>query len=623
MNMGYVYILTNKSYRYGWLRRKLLKIGQTSKNPEDRAKELSSTGVPTPFEVVYYLQSDQYEEIEKEMHRRLGVFRSNKDREFFKYPVKKAIKLLDKLGKEYAPVQLPRIIEEEPVKPGLGINKLLVEPIKVSGNDYPVKLGMNGKPYYSSDNGFHEAVNARGMPAAIRSHVTIIIDNEELEIRASHEHLESQIDKLYSDVEQLEIDKEEVEKTVVAKQENIAEKQQALSELKAIDDLELTIREKIEESNSQQVKLVELEAELKKFPPDDGTSKHRQLRLYPVFGIFCVILSLALYFFYVSALDKGFFSSIDLENTDMTSYASLNELFDSTAFFRAIRKVNLWLLLFPIFPLGLALVIHPFWTSAIKQWESGKKFFTFLCVFIALLFVGLTLIFDSILALQISKKIHEAKVIMGLTTGEWTINPIAPLTWDLNIVLVLFCGFFVSVLLSVLFHFTLEMWKEARTQSADDRNSIVKEKTRLEVEIKNSEDEIARLSENLERSIQEMEGYPDTVLIKSQITGLDNDIRNLENQVESDKKRVGSIQSDIVQMKNSISELQERKNKRLIDLVKLRAQIDEFLVGWNRFLVVLFPENNDADEAIEKAREIAYEIFDKHFQSGGTRWESK
>ena len=239
MNMGYVYILTNRSYRYGWLRRKLLKIGQTSKNPEDRAKELSSTSVPTPFEVTYYIQSDQYEEIEKEMHRRLGVFRSNKGREFFKYPVRKAIKLLDKLGKEYAPVQLPRITEKESVRPSSGVDKFLIDPIKVSGNDYPVKLGINGNPYYSSDNGFHEAVNAHGMAAAIRPHVTIIIDNEELEIRASHEHLESQIDKLDSDVEQLEIDKEEVEKTVVTKQENIAEKQQALSELKAIDDLRI------------------------------------------------------------------------------------------------------------------------------------------------------------------------------------------------------------------------------------------------------------------------------------------------------------------------------------------------------------------------------------------------
>ena len=618
--MGYVYILTNKSYRYGWLQRRLLKIGSTQKSPYDRAQELNSTGVPTPFEVVHYLQSDQYEELEKEMHKRLNVYRSNKDREFFKYPIKKTIKLLNKLGREFSPVELPRIIEEAPVKPSSEVNKLLIYPLKVSGNDFPVKLGTNSKPYYSADNGFHEAVNVRGITTAIRPHVTIIIDNEELEIRDSHEHLESQIDKLCGDVDQLEIEKEEVEGTVVTNQKTIAEKKQSLSELKAIDELELTIEEKIEESNSQQVKLAELEAELKKLPPDDGASKHRQLRLYRVFGVFCVILSLALYFFYVSALDKGFFSNIDLESTDMTSYASLNELFDSTAFSRAIQKANFWLILFPIFPLCLALVIHPFWTSAIKQWGSGKKFFAFPYVFIALVFVGLTLVFDSVLALQISKKIHETKVIIGLATGEWAINPIDPLTWDLNIVLVLFCGFFVSVLLSVLFHFTLEMWKEARIQSADDRNSIVTELTRLEAEIKNSENDITRFSENLQRVKQEMEVPSDTVLIKSQITRLENDIQNLGDQVEADKKHIGNIQSEIVQMENLISELRERKNKRLIDLVKLRAQIDEFLVGWNKYLAA---EDNEAEDAIEKAREIAYEIFDKHFQSGGTRWESK
>ena len=423
-----------------------------------------------------------------------------------------------------------------------------------------------------------------------------------------------------NDVDQLKIDKEETDRTVVANQRDIAEKQQSLSELEVINELEIIITEKIEEHGNQQVNLAELESELEKFPPDDGTSKHRQVRLYPVFGVFCVILSLALYFFYVSALDKGFFTNIDLERTDMTQYASLNELFDPAAFFRAIQKANLWLILFPVAFLGLALVIHPFWTSAVKQWGSGNKLAAVLYMFMELVFVGLTFVFDSILGLQISKKIHEAKVIMGLVTGEWLINAIDPLTWDLNIVLVLFCGFFVSVLLSVLFHFTLEMWKEARTQRVDDRNSIVTEITRLEVEIKNSENEIDRITENLKIAKEQMEVSPDTVLIRSQITALENEVRNLEAQLQENKKRVGSIQADIVQRENLIRDLHEQKNKRLIDLVKLRAQIDEFLVGWNKFLAA---EDNEDEDAIEKAREITYEIFDKHFQSGGTRWESR
>ena len=48
-NQGYVYILSNISMPG------LLKIGMTRLDPTKRVKELSSsTGVPTPFNLVYY-----------------------------------------------------------------------------------------------------------------------------------------------------------------------------------------------------------------------------------------------------------------------------------------------------------------------------------------------------------------------------------------------------------------------------------------------------------------------------------------------------------------------------------------------------------------------------------------
>ncbi|MCG9127653.1 hypothetical protein JT359_08655 [Candidatus Poribacteria bacterium] len=309
----------------------------------------------------------------------------------------------------------------------------------------------------------------------------------------------------------------------------------------------------------------------------------------------------------------------------MTSYASLNELFDSTAFMRAINKGNIWLLLFPVFPLGLALVIHPIWNSVVKHWEVKNKFAASLSAFGIVIFLILTLVFDSILALQISKKIHESKIIMGLDTVKWTINPIDPLTWDLNIVLVLFCGFFVSVLLSILFHFTLEMWKETRTQNVDDRNTIVRERDRLEAEIRNAKDDIERLSNQLNKAQENIVDLPDLVLITAQIASLKNEAINFENQVEVEKKKIATIQTDIIEKDQQIKDLKERKNKRLIDLVKLRAQIDEFLVGWNKFLAAEgnSTEGNSAENSIDKARENAYEIFDRHFQQGGLRWENK
>ena len=48
MNIGYIYIMINPSYP------NLVKIGKTSRSPEERAAELSQTsGVPTPFYVAY------------------------------------------------------------------------------------------------------------------------------------------------------------------------------------------------------------------------------------------------------------------------------------------------------------------------------------------------------------------------------------------------------------------------------------------------------------------------------------------------------------------------------------------------------------------------------------------
>ena len=47
---GYVYILTNRGMRG------LIKIGRTTGSVEKRAKDLSSTGVPFPFEVAYKMK---------------------------------------------------------------------------------------------------------------------------------------------------------------------------------------------------------------------------------------------------------------------------------------------------------------------------------------------------------------------------------------------------------------------------------------------------------------------------------------------------------------------------------------------------------------------------------------
>jgi len=85
---GYVYVLMNPSMP------NLVKIGKTTRDPEERAKELSSTtGVPTPFTVVYdgYFQSCT--KAEQHIHLVLEEkgFRVSMNREFFEIPIKDAI----------------------------------------------------------------------------------------------------------------------------------------------------------------------------------------------------------------------------------------------------------------------------------------------------------------------------------------------------------------------------------------------------------------------------------------------------------------------------------------------------------------------------------------------------
>ena len=93
--MGCVYILTNPAMP------DLIKIGYTMDTAEKRADELSqATGVPMRFEVatdIAALELEQCKRLEEEMHKELEAFRVNPRREFFKYSVADASRLLKRL----------------------------------------------------------------------------------------------------------------------------------------------------------------------------------------------------------------------------------------------------------------------------------------------------------------------------------------------------------------------------------------------------------------------------------------------------------------------------------------------------------------------------------------------
>lgn len=85
MSKGFVYILRNEAFS------DLLKIGFSTKVPEGRAKELSNTGVPSPYLVSYYCLTDRAKFVESKVHKSLATVRHAANREFFKIDLETAV----------------------------------------------------------------------------------------------------------------------------------------------------------------------------------------------------------------------------------------------------------------------------------------------------------------------------------------------------------------------------------------------------------------------------------------------------------------------------------------------------------------------------------------------------
>lgn len=93
MDKGYVYVLTNPSFKEDWV-----KIGRSRRIPDVRSKELFNTAVPLPYEIYATLKTEKYIIAEKMIHRsidRLTDLRINKNREFFNIPPEKVYDILN------------------------------------------------------------------------------------------------------------------------------------------------------------------------------------------------------------------------------------------------------------------------------------------------------------------------------------------------------------------------------------------------------------------------------------------------------------------------------------------------------------------------------------------------
>lgn len=97
MEAGYVYILTNDSFREDWV-----KIGKSSRSVDVRSKELDNTAVPLPFNIYATLKTVKYNEVEQLVHKtidRLTDLRIRQNREFFNVAPEVALDIFRDIAK--------------------------------------------------------------------------------------------------------------------------------------------------------------------------------------------------------------------------------------------------------------------------------------------------------------------------------------------------------------------------------------------------------------------------------------------------------------------------------------------------------------------------------------------
>lgn len=136
---GYVYILTNPSFREDWV-----KIGKSCRPVDVRSKELDNTAVPLPFEIFATMKTAKYNEAEKLVHRYIERFtnlRIRNNREFFNVKPEEALEIFREVASLLDDVEI-----DEVYKNGMhGAGNIVNEPKPTMRRKTAVQQNSNNK----------------------------------------------------------------------------------------------------------------------------------------------------------------------------------------------------------------------------------------------------------------------------------------------------------------------------------------------------------------------------------------------------------------------------------------------------------------------------------------------
>lgn len=153
---GYVYILTNPSFREDWV-----KIGKSSRPVDVRSKELDNTAVPLPFEIFATMKTTKYNEAEKHVHHYIERFtnlRIRNNREFFNVKPEEALDVFEDVAMllDDAEIKIYKKTASHKSHPNNVTPPLKVKSVGVTVEDLAGKVTfiLNGKLTYKSRLGF-------------------------------------------------------------------------------------------------------------------------------------------------------------------------------------------------------------------------------------------------------------------------------------------------------------------------------------------------------------------------------------------------------------------------------------------------------------------------------------
>ena len=557
-------------------------------------------------------------------------------------------------------------------------------------NNTDLDPSLNGNPYYSEASGFYWAANHHGIPECVPQHVKRIISDEELRAQFNREQLQAEIDALVQEKNGLEAQQREYEQEIRQRSQELRQKKEELAGLEvqlgaptetelnpplveALDqddakqqlDAEISqlreekdrVQREIEEKSQllarKGEKLAELEVQLdaptetELTPAPESVPQARPKKWYAwlsrvpstiVASVATIVLSflaLYLFIFYASAVDKAFFLHEDKiqQQVEEGTYAGVQDIVNPKALFIAWQKGdqgrNYFVLFFPWVFLAFALAFDHFWESGKMRWVIGLGVVTF--------------VFDVLLAIHISLKIHLARKYIAERMGDPT--PTWPGGDDfLDIGTVIFCGFVASLLVSVLYNVTRDRWKQVKQLQPRSKEQEIREvqirdekvqrdaqiavlrteMENVEGEIGPLQGEIGRLNEKVRTTQQKIDEWSREQLegriraerspIEARIACLNVEMETLQGEIDQLNDKVKSTQQRIDHGQTKIEELSDLRNKRVINGHQMELRVNRFLNGWCRFVANSEDGKIDVSVQINRIKQVAHETLNQYYE---------